>query len=189
VIGVLAFSSGKVREPDDRMLHALHSIGSQLGRFLLRQQVVNALRQSEMRFRVLTDLASDWYWEQDREFRLTQVVGCSAFGTADVLGLTHWDLPLVPAEEGWAEHKSQLAARWSFCDFEFAIVHPDGRQAYYSISGEPVYDEAGTFTGYCGTGVDITKRKRAEIELRESEARLRAALAAAHPAPGGGHGG
>jgi PAS domain S-box-containing protein len=182
VVGVLALSGGKVREPDDRMLHALHSIGRQLGRFLLRQQVVNALQLSEMRFRVLTDLASDWYWEQDRDFRLTQVVGCSAFGTADVLGLTHWDLPLVLAEAGWAEHKSQLAARWSFCDFEFGIVHPDGRQAYYSISGEPVYDEAGTFTGYCGTGVDITKGKRAEIELRESEARLRAALADAHPA-------
>jgi PAS domain-containing protein len=37
-----------------------------------------------------------------------------------------------------------------------------------------VYDEAGTFSGYCGTGLDITKHKRAEIALRESEARLRA---------------
>jgi PAS domain-containing protein len=130
----------------------------------------------------LTDLACDWHWEQDRDFRLTQVVGCSAFGTPDVLGLTHWDLPhVVVADVGWAEHKSQLAARWSFCDFEFAIVQPDGKQAYYSISGEPVYDEAGAFTGYCGTGVDITKRKRAEIELRESEARLRAVMAGALP--------
>ena len=176
VIGVLAFSGSKVREPDDRMLHALRSIGSQLGRFLLRQQAVNALRLSEMRFRVLTNLASDWHWEQDGNFRFTRVVGCSAFGIADVLGLTHWDLPhMVLADGGWAEHKAQLAARWSFCDFEFAIVQPDGKQAYYSISGEPVYDEAGTFTGYCGTGVDITKRKQAEIELRESEGRSRAA--------------
>jgi PAS domain S-box-containing protein len=182
VIGVLAFSSSKVREPDDRMLQAVRSIGSQLGLFLQRQQAVDELRRSEMRFRVLTDLASDWYWEQDGDFRFTQIAGYCAFGGADILGLTHWDLPhVVLANGGWAEHKSQLAARWSFCDFEFATVHPDGTHAYYSISGEPLYDEAGTFTGYCGTGVDITKRKRAEIALRESEARLRAAMAGAHP--------
>ena len=174
-IGVLAFSSRTVREPDDRMLQAVRSIGSQLGRFLQRQQAADALRRSEARFRRLTELSSDWYWEQDSEFRFTQYVGGGVLGAGEVLGKTRWELPnIVLSDAEWAEHKSQLAAQWSFCDFEFAAVHPDGQLGYYCISGEPVYDESGTFTGYCGTGLDITKRKRAEIALRENEARLRA---------------
>lgn len=180
MIGVLAFSSRIVREPDDRMLQAVRSIGSQLGRFLQRQQALDALRRSEARFRRLTDLSSDWYWEQDSDFRFTQFVGCGVLGAGEVLGKTIWELPnIVLNDAGWAEHKSQLAAQWSFCDFEFAAVHPDGEPGYYCISGEPVYDEAGTFTGYCGTGLDITKRKRVEIALRESEARSRALAALA----------
>jgi PAS domain S-box-containing protein len=169
IIGVLAFSNPLIREPDDRTLQVVRSIGSHLGRFLQRQQAIDSLRRSEGRFRALTILTSDWYWEQDRDCRFTQIADGSPFGSTDILGMTHWDLPnVVLAEAEWAEHKANLAARSSFLDFEFATVQADGQRGYYSICGEPVYDESGIFSGYRGTGLDITRRKRAEIALRES---------------------
>jgi PAS domain S-box-containing protein len=169
IIGVLAFSNPLIREPDDRTLQVVRSIGSHLGRFLQRQQAIDSLRRSESRFRALTDLTSDWHWEQDRECRFTLITDGNPFGGSDVLGMTHWGLPnVVLADATWTEHQSHLAARWSFLDFEFAIIQPDGQRGYYSICGEPVYDEAGIFSGYRGTGLDITRRKRAAIALRES---------------------
>jgi len=173
-IGVLAFASRTVHEPDDRLLQAVRSIGHLLGQFLQRRQAEDTLRRSEARFRRLTELSSDWTWEQDSHFRFTKITGTGMAGTGDILGKTLWELPtIVLSDDEWIKHKSELAAQWSFCDFEFAAVLPDGQNGYYRISGEPTFDETGTFTGFHGTGLDITQRKRAEIALRESEARLR----------------
>jgi PAS domain S-box-containing protein len=181
-IGVLAFSHHTVRAPDDRMLQTVHSIGSQLGRFLQRQQALDTLRRNEARFRKLTELSNDWYWEQDRDFRFTQSVGHGILGAGEVLGRTLWELPnIVTDDDEWVTHRSHLDARWSFCDLEFAAVRPDGQLSYYCINGEPTYDEAGTFTGYCGTGLNITDRKLAEIALRE---RAACSLAASGPVSG-----
>jgi len=166
-IGVLAFTSRAVRPPDDRMLQTVQSIGSQLGRFLQRQQALDALRRSEAKFRTLTALSTDWCWQQDRDFRLTELAGSGISGAIDVLGKTYWELANINlGAAAWMEHQTQLAEHWSFRDFEFTAIHPDGQLGYYCISGDPVYDDAGNFTGYCGTGMDITERRRAEIALR-----------------------
>ncbi len=50
-----------------------------------------------------------------------------------------------------------------------------GKQGYYSISGAALYDDAGAFAGYFGTGLDITERRRAEIALREGQVQQRGA--------------
>ena len=59
-----------------------------------------ALRASEERFRSLTELSSDWYWEQDEQFRFTTLAGpgaahIAANGNPSVyLGLARWEIVL-----------------------------------------------------------------------------------------------
>lgn len=173
-IGLLAFSGHSNRESNDRIRQTALSIGYQLGRFLHQQQASSALRRSEARFRKLTEVSSDWYWEQDHDFRFTKYTGHGVQSASEVLGKTRWELPNIVLSDGeWAEHRRLLIERGSFRDFRFTAILGEGKLGYYSVSGDPVYDDDGMFSGYCGTGRNITQFT--EIALRETEALLRAA--------------
>jgi diguanylate cyclase (GGDEF)-like protein/PAS domain S-box-containing protein len=135
------------------------------------QQAQVALRESEARFRSLTELSSDWYWEQDRELRITS--HSSGFArhsgtTSDKLvGKRRWEEPdRFPLSGTWEEHRATLEAHRPFTDFEYVRIGDDGKQTYVSLSGEPIYDAAGHFSGYRGIGSNITKRKQTEEKLQ-----------------------
>src|SRR5262249_19251743 len=90
------------------------------------------------------------------------------------IGKTRWEVPyLEPDEEGWRKHREMLDAHQPFRDFELARPAADGGKKYVSVSGLPVFDRAGQFIGYRGVARDITERRRAEEELRDSEERFR----------------
>src|SRR5438067_3734053 len=162
-IGVLTFSSAKLREPDQRLLEASRVIGSQVGQFLQRKRAEESLRESEGRFRALTQLSSDFFWETDDAHRFTQLVHGPNYpdaymGRGAVLGKTSWELPAVsPDEAGWAQLRATLDSRLPVRDFEFARRVPDGTVRYFSVSGEPRYAADGGFVGYRGVGRDITE--------------------------------
>jgi diguanylate cyclase (GGDEF)-like protein/PAS domain S-box-containing protein len=121
------------------------------------------LEKSEDRFRKLAELSSDWYWEQDENFVFTRISNNMAkiIGVPDdfYLGKTRWELPIEMTEEEWAPHKAALNAHQTFTDFEYKVQtgHPD--PLWFSVSGEPLFDANGTFTGYRGIGKQITERK------------------------------
>ena len=147
------------------------------------RQVTQALRQSEERFRQLTSLSADWYWETDAEHRISWLSGGPAvaalFGAEMAHGKRLWDVPGVEVEpRALVEHferLQQLDAQLPFFDFVISRS-ADGERREHVVTGKPHYDAAGRFLGYRGVGKDITDKRRAERSLAEAKERLELAL-------------
>jgi diguanylate cyclase (GGDEF)-like protein/PAS domain S-box-containing protein len=188
VAAVLEFTSRHIRQPEKRLWQTLGAIGTQIGQFLQRSEAERAVRDSEARFRALTDLSSDWYWEQDAEFRFTRLEGRQVAGGDSelkqrLMGTRRWESGLE-IEGGWEPHRATLEARRPFHDLLMWRTMADGSTRYVAVSGEPVFRADGRFAGYRGVGRDVTDEKRAEqmLRLEHGVARL---LAAAEDAAGG----
>ena len=127
------------------------------------QERTAELRESEARYRSLTELASDWYWEQDENGNFTKVSG----PVLEMLGIRVDALAgdttgtQVP---GWNEAEraalqAKIAARQPFLDFVFSRVNADDSQQRFHVSGEPMFNQDCRFIGYRGIGVELTSGK------------------------------
>ena len=126
------------------------------------QERTAELRESEARYRSLTELASDWYWEQDDTGNFTRVSG----PVLDMLGIRVAPLAdEAPADgvAGWNEAEravllNRIAERQPFIDFALSRVNADGSQQQFRVSGEPMFNRSCRFVGYRGIGVETTAR-------------------------------
>ncbi|MCB1891059.1 MAG: PAS domain S-box protein, partial [Rhodocyclaceae bacterium] len=139
-----------------------------------------ALRISEQRLSDYAGMAADWFWEQDAEFRFTEVSygpgsrpALPPYCNAGSLGKCRWELPYVNASEAfWEAHRRLLAAGKPFSNLQLQRLDADGDIRTVEISGQPLFDAAGRLLGYRGVGRDITERVRAEAQVRELNATL-----------------
>jgi PAS domain S-box-containing protein len=126
------------------------------------QERTAELRESEARFRALTELASDWYWESDENQRVTKVSGPILDMLGIQMGASMEDTRVLQGS-GWnederAELEANIKARRPFLDFPFSRVKPDGSLQHFRASGEPIFDRSARFIGYRGIGVEVTGR-------------------------------
>ncbi|HZW21215.1 sensor domain-containing protein [Noviherbaspirillum sp.] len=135
-----------------------------------RRRVEHALRESEARFRSLTNLTSDWYWEQDADIRFTRMESrdANAASVRDFfLGRTPWETGLrIEHERGWDAFRELMFARKPFRDIIFHRTLECGTPYFVSVSGEPIFDGSGDFTGYRGVAREITDKKIAEERIQ-----------------------
>lgn len=125
---------------------------------------------AEARFRSLTELSSDWYWEMNTDYRFVQISGeverKGGFSAADGLGKALWEQSWVRAEENnWTELRRALDACEPF--YEYTVKTRDFEDAvrYLAISGQPFHDAENVFVGFRGTGKDVTEKRLAEEHI------------------------
>jgi PAS domain S-box-containing protein len=132
------------------------------------------MRESEQRFRDFAETASDWYWETDAAHRFTYVSERLAVLGVEVQRLVggrleDWAEDFEPASPKWRRHLYQREHHLSFLDFVFAFRGAVGVERFASVSAKPLFDAVGRFTGYRGSGRDVTEAIRTEARLREAK--------------------
>lgn len=149
-----------------------------------RQHLVQAVMESEARFRDFTDTASDWLWETGADHRFTEVTGAAPlYGKTKVnwqaVGKTRTEIFAAAggdiAAPEWRAHEEILARREPFQNCRYWLVDFNGNRRHVSVSGKPIFAPDGTFKGYRGTGRDITELMTAMDSLRAAKEEAEAA--------------
>ncbi|MBB3763293.1 putative bifunctional diguanylate cyclase/phosphodiesterase [Sphingomicrobium lutaoense] len=136
-------------------------------RFVLDEKAHQALR-------FVTEFESTgrgWFWETDADGTLNYVSGQLAndFGcsTEDLLGRQFTDL--ISADDNDDELREErtlsfhLSAKFPFSDM--VVKSALENEAYWSISGNPIFGDRGRFLGFRGIGNDLTEQRRSEQEI------------------------
>ncbi|MGE0471287.1 MAG: PAS domain S-box protein [Nitrospira sp.] len=144
-----------------------------------RHQTETALRESELRFRALIERIGDVFWIGDPKNQKVLFVSRSF---ADVWGREPEDL--YDRFATWLEaihedDRARIAENFfehiyaGTYDVEYRVLRPDGSMRWIRDRGKPL----GISDLVAGVAEDITERKQAEEQLRESEERYRATFA------------
>jgi PAS domain S-box-containing protein len=131
-----------------------------------------ALTEEERRLLDFAEVSSDWFYELDRDLKFSLLSSGSSPRTGEdpsaLLGRTPVKDGLEEvSDEAWQAHLDDLAARRPVVDFRFARREAGGRLRHFSINAKPIFDAAGAFAGYRGTGREITQIINAERFLRD----------------------
>jgi len=150
-----------------------------LGHMLDTQRAYEQLRASEDKFRSLTALSSDAYWETDAEHCVTAVADTRLGALAARLPPIGQPLAsaFIPDAVDARPLRKTLERLDTIRDLECHAVRPDGSHWPLLLNAEPMHDDRGVFVGYRGTLSDASARWAAAAARAERDAAEQANVA------------
>ena len=164
-------AQGDPRSPDARFVAIVRDVHD-------RKQAEQALRESEERFSESARQSRTYLWEVDADglytFVSPVVRDVLGYRPEEIVGRLHF-YDLFPERDRAAlknEIFEVIRRRGSFRDYENLCQAKNGHGVWMITSAVPRLDADGALRGYRGSDTDVTPRKLAEEQLRESEERL-----------------
>jgi len=145
-----------------------------------RKKSENELRQSKQMLQLILDNVPQRIFWKDVN---SKYLGCNKnfandagfSGPEKIIGASDYDMPWKTSEADYyrlVDNEVMETGKPVFHIIE-PQTHLDGKIAWLETNKTPLYDEHGRVVGMLGTYEDITERKNAEENLKESEERFR----------------
>jgi len=141
-----------------------------------RKLAEKAVQEIQLQQKAILDNIPDMAWLKDRESRFIAVN--EAFGKAcglkpeNLVGMTDLDIWPIELAERYREDDKRVIECGRRKQVEEPLVDKDGRERWIETIKTPIYNDNGEIIGTAGIARDITRRKRAENELKNREREL-----------------
>jgi PAS domain-containing protein len=138
-----------------------HLIGHWVEMEFRRQELHNAIIDSQKRFRDFAEVASDWFWEMGADLSFSFISEHAPESAqrklTELIKAAHDQSETDWSQMALAQASSKIIAKRAFRDVQVSVVDSATQEELvFLVSARPVFDEAGEFAGYRGTGADMT---------------------------------
>src|SRR6202163_761750 len=173
VIATFAMYYREPRRPTQRDQEVIGQITHLAGAAIQQKLAQEKLQRSEAYLAEAEKLTHTGSWAWDP--RTEKVLHCSEemfriFGLDPRESLPsreNFRQRIHPEDRDWLKERFEKSLRERVDSFaEYMVLLPDGTVRHINASGHPVLDEDGELIEFVGTAVDVTERKRTELERR-----------------------
>lgn len=169
-IGILSTHYRKPRWPDQRELQGIDLLARQVTDILERARFERELRDSESRFRALVEASSEVLYAMSPDWSEIRKLSSDGFLDDTRVTTRHWIQSYIPATEQRRvlQAINRAIRNGSVFELEHRVLLADGSEGWVMSRAVPVRGSGGEIIEWFGAACDVSARRRAEEELRES---------------------
>lgn len=176
-LGVIEFFSSKVHEPDMDLIEMFEASSKQIAQYIIRKQSEELIKESEEKYKLLVEEASDIIYRTDANGKFTYINSIAErimkINKQQIIG-KHFTNLVRPDWRKKTEqfYFDQFKNRVTMTYFEFPTLDSRNREIWIGQNVRLV-TEGNTVKGFHAVARDVSEKVRAQQELKKNEEKYR----------------